>query len=104
MIKFFLYIIFIISLENAFVESTTNCIATGTSVKDCSQRLTENEKNDGYYCCLFTGTRKDNEIQDNQCMKLNEDEQKNIDDKIDEKKTLMKNLQLIVNLFIYIQV
>ena len=87
MTKFLFYIIFIISFKNVILE----CIGSGISPKDCSQKLTESEKNSGAYCCLFTGTRKDNEYQDNQCMKLNKDEYDNIDDKIKDKENTHTN-------------
>ena len=91
MIKCFMYIIFIISLENVILQISDTCIGQGSSAKDCSSRLTENEKNDGAYCCLFTGTTKDTNYETNQCMKLNEDEYHNIKQKIKDKENNYEN-------------
>ena len=96
MIKCLLYIIFIISLEYVILQSNS-CVGSGLSAEDCSKKLNENEKNEGSYCCFFSGTRKDNNYEDKQCITLSEDEFENIDRNVDEKKETHTNPSIDCN-------
>ena len=78
MLKFFKYIIFLLSIVE--IQLNGNCKGSANSIDECLEKISEEEKDYDYHCCLFTGKRKDTTIQDSQCLLLDDQEYNSIGD------------------------
>ena len=84
MLKFFKYIIFLLSIIE--IQLNGDCKGSATSTDECLDKITEEEKEYGTYCCLFTGKRKESTIQDSQCIEIDEEGYNSISDVEDTYK------------------
>ena len=76
--KIFKYTIFLLLIIE--IQLNGNCKGSATSIDECLTKITEEEKEYGFHCCLFTGKKKESTIQDSQCLELDEDDYNSIGD------------------------
>ena len=77
MAKFFLITSLLVLLVK--IVSNGSCEGSGYEVAECLDRLSEQEIELDYHCCLLTGNPKSESHQSNQCVGVNHESYDNLD-------------------------